>query len=207
MKLFAILSLLLFLASACKKGAGTFELEGQVMDESFAVPLEGATVELFRVAAGSNQMSYIASTTTKSDGKYAFSFPRTRSEAYILKVSKNMYFEETVSINYDDLELNTTNIVNCSTRAKSWIQLRIINNNPNINDHLQFIRQQGKSNCEECCEGGMQHLYGAVDTSIYCINDGNFPYAIEYAVYNSSNSGILSEVSVPFDTTMLLLTY
>ncbi|NDB34403.1 MAG: carboxypeptidase regulatory-like domain-containing protein [Flavobacteriia bacterium] len=178
MKLFAILSLLLFLASACKKGAGTFELEGQVMDESFAVPLEGATVELFRVAAGSNQMSYIASTTTKSDGKYAFSFPRTRSEAYILKVSKNMYFEETVSINYDDLELNTTNIVNCSTRAKSWIQLRII-----------------------------KHLYGAVDTSIYCINDGNFPYAIEYAVYNSSNSGILSEISTPFDTTLILLAY
>jgi len=207
MKLLYISAMLCLLSSACKKGAGTFELEGQVMDDSFAIPLAGATVELYSVAAGSNQMRFVSSVTTKSDGKYAFSFPRTRSVEYRIKVTKNLYFDETVSINYDDLKLNTTNNVQCSTSAKSWIQLRIINNNPNANDHLQYIRQLGKSNCEGCCEGGMQHLYGAVDTSIYCINDGNMPYSIEYAVYNTSNSGILNQVSAPFDTTILWLIY
>ncbi|MBM3164002.1 MAG: carboxypeptidase regulatory-like domain-containing protein [Bacteroidetes bacterium] len=192
---------------ACKKTSGTFTLEGQLIDDSFQQGLSGAVVELYTVYVGSNQLSYLATCTTGEDGKYQFSFPRTRSDKYVLKVTKSMYFQQAIDILYKDLTLEHTNVVDVHCSAKSWIKLRILNTNPNPGDHMQFIRQLGKSNCEECCEGGVQHFYGATDTILYCINDGNFPYSIEFAVYNTNNSGILSEITVPFDTTTLNLTY
>jgi hypothetical protein len=208
MKFLRFVPLLLLVALlGCKKTAGTFTLEGQLYDDSFNQPLSGATVELYSVYSGTNQLSLVGTYTTGIDGKFHFSFPRTRTEKYILKVTKALYFDQSLDIFYGDLSLDETNTVDVHSSAKSWIKLRIVNTNPSASDHMQFIRQLGKSNCDECCDGGIQHFYGPTDTTIYCINDGNFPYSIEYAVYNTSNTGILSEVTVPFDTTTLYLTY
>ncbi|NBX38039.1 MAG: carboxypeptidase regulatory-like domain-containing protein [Flavobacteriia bacterium] len=198
---------LLILLTSCKKGAGSFTLEGQITDDSFGTALAGATVQLHRIYSGTNQSSLEGTFLTGNDGKYHFTFPRTRTEKYILKVFKPQYFDQSITINYSQLQLNQPNLADVHTTAKSWIRLRIVNTNPNVSDQMQFIRQLGKSGCDACCIGGMQHFYGAVDTSIYCINDGNFPYSIEYAVYNTSNTGILSEITLPFDTTTLYLTY
>ena len=208
MKCLRFVSLLLLVALlGCKKTAGIFQLEGQLYDDSFNQPLSGASVELYSVYSGTNQLSLVGTYTTSIDGKYHFSFPRTRTEKYILKVTKALYFDQSLEILYSNLHLKVMNTVNVHCSAKSWIKLRIVNTNPSASDHMQFIRQLGKSNCDECCAGAVQHFYGAADTSIFCINDGNFPYSIEYAVYNTSNSGVLSEVTVPFDTTTLYLTY
>jgi hypothetical protein len=201
------LSLVLLLLFGCNKGAGTFILEGVITDTSFNQPLAGAEVSLYGIAAGNNQYAMIASAVTGADGKYSFTFDRTRTEKYTLYVKKNLYFEQEEEVYYSQLKLKETNIRNVSTTAKSWVEIKIFNNNAANNDHLQFIRQQGKIGCSECCFSGINHLYGFQDTSIFCINDGNSLYSIEYAVFGTSNTGIIGVNTTPFDTTVLNLTY
>ena len=201
------LSLVLLLLFGCNKGAGTFTLEGVITDASFNQPLAGAEVSLYGIAAGNNQYAMIASAVTGADGKYSFTFDRTRTEKYTLYVKKNLYFEQEEEAYYSQLKLKETNIRNISTTAKSWVEIKIFNNNAANNDHLQFIRQQVKNGCSECCFSGTNHLYGFQDTSIFCINDGNSLYSIEYAVFGTSNTGILGVTTTPFDTTVLNLTY
>jgi len=201
------LSLVLLLLFRCNKGAGTFTLEGVITDASFNQPLAGAEVSLYGIAAGNNQYAMIASAVTGADGKYSFTFDRTRTEKYTLYVKKNLYFEQEEEAYYSQLKLKETNIRNVSTTAKSWVEIKIFNNNAANNDHLQFLRQQGKTGCSECCFSGTNHLYGFQDTSIFCINDGNSLYSIEYAVFGTSNTGILGVTTTPFDTTVLNLTY
>jgi hypothetical protein len=201
------LSLVLLLLFRCNKGAGTFTLEGVITDASFNQPLAGAEVSLYGIAAGNNQYAMIASAVTGADGKYSFTFDRTRTEKYTLYVKKNLYFEQEEEAYYSQLKLKETNIRNISTTAKSWVEIKIFNNNAANNDHLQFLRQQGKTGCSECCFSGTNHLYGFQDTSIFCINDGNSLYSIEYAVFGTSNTGILGVTTTPFDTTVLNLTY
>jgi len=201
------LPFLVLLFFGCNKGAGTFTMEGIVTDDSFNQPLSEATVELYGVATGSNQYSLVASAVTDANGKYALSFNRTRTEKYTMIVTKNQYFEQVIDVYYSQLKLKETNIKNVNTTAKSWVEIRILNNNPTNFDHLQFIRQQGKNGCAECCLGGYTDLYGAQDTSIFCANDGNKLYSLEYGVFGTANSGILSVTTIPFDTTVLYLTY
>jgi len=202
--LFSISIVLLF---GCNKGAGTFILEGMITDVSFNQPLAGAAVELYGISGGNNQYTLVASTVTGEDGKYAFTFDRTRTEKYTLYVKKPLYFEQELEVYYSQLKLKETNIRNVSTTAKSWVEIKIFNNNAANNDHLQFIRQQGKSGCSECCFSGITHLYGFQNTSIFCINDGNSLYSIEYGVFGTSNTGIIGVTTTPFDTTVLNLTY
>jgi|LauGreDrversion4_2_1035121.scaffolds.fasta_scaffold26921_4 hypothetical protein len=202
-----LLSLSIMLLLGCNKGAGTFTLEGVITDASFNQPLTGATVELYGISSGNNQYALVASAVTGEDGKYAFTFDRTRTEKYTLYVKKNQYFEQELEVYYSQLKLKETNIRNVTTTAKSWVEIKIFNNNAANNDHLQFIRQQGKNGCSECCFSGITHLYGFQDTSIFCINDGNSLYSIEYAVFGTSNTGILGVTTTPFDTTVLNLTY
>ena len=201
------LPFLVLLFFGCNKGAGTFTMEGIVTDDSFNQPLSEATVELYGVATGSNQYSLVASAVTDANGKYALSFNRTRTEKYTMIVTKNQYFEQVIDVYYSQLKLKETNIKNVNTTAKSWVEIRILNNNPTNFDHLQFIRRQGKNGCAECCLGGYTDLYGAQDTSIFCANDGNKLYSLEYGVFGTANSGILSVTTIPFDTTVLYLTY
>ena len=85
--------------------------------------------------------------------------------------------------------------------------LRFFNSNPDVNDKLTFRKQAGKKLCLECCADADQYLYGAADTSIYCINDGNNLYSYFYEVAFTSNQGIKSATTVPFDTTEIYLNY
>jgi hypothetical protein len=202
-----VLGMAILLLFGCNKGAGTFILEGVITDASFNQPLAGATVELYGVGGGNNQYTIVASTVTGENGKYAFTFDRTRTEKYTLLVNKPLYFEQELEVYYSQLKLKETNIRNVTTTAQSWVEIRIFNNNATNNDHLQFIRQQGKSGCTACCSADFTHLYGAQDTSIFCLNDGNALYSIEYAVFGTSNTGILSVNTTAFDTTVLNLTY
>ncbi|MFM7387840.1 MAG: hypothetical protein ACKO5L_06740, partial [Bacteroidota bacterium] len=109
LRLFSLFLLVALLG--CKKTAGTFQLEGQLYDDSFNQPLSGATVELYSVYSGTNQLSLVGTYTTGLDGKYQFSFPRTRTEKYILKINKTLYFDQSLDIFYSDLSLNETNLV------------------------------------------------------------------------------------------------
>jgi 5-hydroxyisourate hydrolase-like protein (transthyretin family) len=200
--------LLLFAMGSCKKKNITYIVEETVTDNSFAQPLSGATVKLYK-ASGSNfiQGTLVETITTGSDGKYRFDIKRDKTEAYVIVVEKDNYFGTSSNLTQENLDPDKSNARNYAIYAKSWVKLRFVNLNPVQSDVLQYIRQNGKSQCEECCPGGDQFLYGDVDTSIYCINDGNTTYSYYYWVLNTPVNGPKSIVTVPFDTVELLLNY
>lgn len=203
--LFCIIGLL-FIVS-CKKGSAEFTIKGTITDATFQQGLTGATLNLYQYPTGSNTPSLIGTTTLSSDGSYSFTFKRDKMEKYVITVAKTNYFTLNETIYFSSLSIEEDNIRNFSTTAKSWVRLRFLNENPSDLDELRYIKQQGKVSCTECCPSDYVYLSGAVDTSIYCINDGNTVYSYMYSVLNTTNTGILSVTTVPFDTTEIYLAY
>lgn len=200
---FALITILFF---SCKKGQGEFILSGELTDNTFNTALNNAVVKLYKVPAGSTQEILIDNLTTGSDGKYTFKFTRDKTEKYILKVSKANYFELNETIFFSSLDLKEENIRNYSTTAKGWIEIRIVNQNGQSTDQFHFTKQQGKADCSECCPSIEQDLYGPVDTSIYCVNDGNTVYSILY--YGTGIASTVNGVNTTaFDTSTLLINY
>lgn len=198
-----ILSLLL----SCDKGAGEFIICGEVSDDTFNQYLIGANISIYKVPVASSSEQYISSQTIGSDGKYRFIVPRERMEKYIIRVTKSNYFPIEKTIYFSALKLKVENTYNLSTWAKSWVELKFVNQNPQIQDHLAYIKQAGDTACLECCPSTEQHLYGAIDTSIFCINKGNTLYSILYWVMNTTNQGYLETTTTAFDTTQIYLNY
>jgi hypothetical protein len=202
-------SVILFIIvfSACKKGKGDFTLKGVITDTTFSQPHVGAVVKLYQVPVGTTQEVLIGTQTLGSNGAYSFTFPRDKMEKYVVKVTKNNYFSLNEIVYFSELTLEEDNIANFSTTAKSWAKLRFINSNPQPGDILTYIKQEGKANCPECCTTNETIFFGALDTTIYCINDGNRIYSYFYTVSGTTNQGIKSATTIAFDTTEILLNY
>lgn len=206
MRVFIYLSVLI-VVFACKKGKADFTLKGTITDQTFVQNLSGAQVKLYQVPVGSTSLKEIGSMTLGSDGQYSFTFPRDKMEKYVLKVTKSGYFDLERDIYFSDLTIEEANVRNFGTTAKSWVKLTFHNTNPLPDDHLQYIKQAGKEGCEECCTDQEQQLYGAVDTSIYCINDGNTTYSYLYWVIGTTDQGLKGVSTTAFDTTEIILNY
>jgi len=209
MKKLALLTLIgLVLFGACKKGKADFTLKGTLTDATFNTPMTNATVKLFATEAGSSTVKQIASTTADALGNYEFVFPRDKVETYYLEIQKDNYFEVYEAIPFADLSVEDENVYNFSTTAKAWVRFHIQNPGGAATDQLEYIRQEGKIDCAECCPGGYQYFYGAVDTTFYCANDGNAIYSGYYwATGGSSNSGPVSVQTTPFDTVDIIINF
>lgn len=208
MRLITILiSFLLITFVSCKKGKADFVIKGSINDQTYSAWLSNAEVKLFATEAGSSEENLIATTTTDVSGNYSFTIPRDKMESYSIKINKSLYFEIHEIINFSSLTIEEDNIRNYSTTAKSWVKLRFINQNPQPGDELKYTKEQGKTNCTECCAQGDYYLDGPVDTTIYCINDGNTTYAYHYWILNSTIHGSKSVLTQAFDTTEILLEY
>ena len=199
------LSILIF--NSCTKGKSDVTIRGVITDSSFNTPLSGASVSLYEIAAAGGVSSLIGQATLSSDGSYSFTFPRNIAEGYELFVEKNNYFSINETIAFSNLTIEEDNILNFSTTALSWAKLRFINLSPQPGDILRYIRNEGKTDCVECCIGGEHFLYGSVDTTIYCANDGNTIYSYQYYDYATGNQGVKSTTTTAFDTTEILLSY
>ncbi len=207
MKIIVFILLLGLLLFSCKKGQGTYVLSGEISDGTFQAQLDGAMVYLYKVPAGSSNEILIDSMILGDDGKYSFCFPREQIEKYILKISKEGYFNLNEEVYLSSLSLDQENLRNYSTYAKSWVGIQLFNQNPEPIDHLTYIKQDGKQNCVECCPSTEQHFYGETDTTIYCINNGNEAYSIFYWENGTSNQAILSEITPAFDTSYISIVY
>ena len=202
------LIVIISLVGGCKKkGKADFTLKGVITDGTFSTPFINADVYLYETIAGQNSSTLIGQTTTNSFGEYSFTFSRNKAESYFLSSSKPDYFPLEETIYFSDLTIEEDNIRNYTTTALSWVRLRFFNQSPMASDVLQYTRQIGKINCSTCCSSGVNYLNGAVDTSIYCVNDGNTVYQYQYAVQGTTNNGIRSATSVAFDTTEIFLSY
>ena len=200
--------ILLFLITvSCKKGQANFVLKGTITDLTFNQSLKGATVKLYQVPVGTTQNQLLNSSIIGNDGSYTFTFPRDKMEKYIMVITKTNYFDISEEVFFSTLSTKDDNIRNFSTTAKSWAKLTFINSNPLPSDQLKYIKQAGKEGCSECCSDAEQLLVGTVNTSIYCINDGNTDYSYYYWLLGTTNQGLKSAYTTAFDTVEISLTY
>ena len=199
--------LIVLLSVSCKKGKANFVVSGTLTDLTFSNNLTGATVKLYQVPVASSQEQLIETITSGEDGSYSFTFPRDKMEKYILKISKQGYFEIQKEVFFSELTIKEDNIRNYATTAKSWVKLRFINTVSSASDHLRYIKQEGKIDCQDCCSKDEQNYYGALDTIIYCVNDANTNYSYYYWIIGTPNQGLKSAFTTPFDTTEILLDY
>lgn len=206
LKFFSVV-LLACVVISCKKGKADFVLKGTISDATFHQGLVNAKVYLYAVPVASSQQNLVGSTQLAADGSYSFTFPRDKMEKYIIQVVKQNYFTLSEEVFFSDLVVGEDNVRNFSTTAKSWVKLTFHNLNPLSGDHMYYIKQAGKEGCSECCSDSEQHFYGALDTSIYCINDGNTYYTYFYSVLGTPNSDILGTYTTAFDTTEIILNY
>jgi hypothetical protein len=199
--------LLLIFSLSCSKKTSKFTLTGTIRDTSLNENLSNATISIYKKLQVNSFETLIAKSTTNSEGDYSFTFDRDKSEKYILKISKDNYFNTEEIILFSSLSIEGNNIRNYSTTAKSWVKLHFRNIDPKPEDQLRFMKQQGKVSCDDCCPPDYQYIYGSADTSIYCINDGNTIYSYIYSVIGTSNQAIKSVITIPFDTTEIYLEY
>ena len=201
------LSLILTASSSCKKGKADFTITGTITNTSINSGLDGATVKIYETPAGSGALELIGTATTNISGLYSFSFPRNQSESYTITCEKSNHFSIEETINFSDLSIKEDNVYNYSTSAKSWAKLRFVNVSPSGSDNLKFTKTAGKSGCIECCENTETSLVNIIDTTIYCINDGNTTYSYTYLHVGTSNFGDKSAITLPYDTTEIILNY
>jgi len=189
--------------SCKKKGKATLVLKGVITNASSNIPLDGTTVKLYEQVAGSTNPNLLGTVTTNSFGEYSFSFARNQVESYKLTANHASFFSIESVINFSDLTIENDNVRSFSTYAKSWAWIHFVNQTGVSS--VQFQRTVGKINCIECCPSTQQTINGFTDTSIYCINDGNTSYSFSYIVPGSSTTGNKTVVTVPFDSTEMLL--
>ena len=201
--LFASMLLLI----SCKKGAGTYVIKGEITDLTFDQGHSDAIVRLYKVPIGTQEMIPVDSATLESNGSYTFSFIREQIEKYVIYVEKEGYFDIVDDLYLSSLTLESDNIRNYGTKAKAWIGIQIQNNSPEDSDHFRYIKQEGLEDCSECCPNSEQNFYGALDTTIYCINNGNEVYSLLYWIIGTSNTDLVSKITSPFDTSYVSIGY
>lgn len=193
---------------SCKKDAIDFTLKGTISNATFGGGLEGATITLTQIPIGGSTPKVIGSSILSSDGAYSYTFPREKVEKYILTVEKTNYFSINQDISFSDFSTETPLERSYSTTAKSWVKLVFTNVAPaTIGDGLTFNKQEGKVGCSECCPQETHNLIGIVDTTFYCVNDANTTYSYFYNVVNTTNQGIESITTIPFDTVTITKNY
>ena len=195
------------LIGSCQKNAGIFEISGTVTDLSSSSGLENCKLYLYSYPVGTGEELLTDSTFTQNDGSYTFSFERAQMEKYKIELEKDGYFEGEEIIYFSALTLEEVNTVNLETYGKSWVGIRLKNNSPQIEDHFRYIKQEGKTNCSECCPAEEQNFYGDLDTTIYCANNANENYSIMYWVIGTSIVDIASVNTTFLDTTLIEVTY
>ncbi len=209
MKITQVLILFLSLSIiSCKKGKADFTIKGTVQDVAFNQGLKSTSISIYQLPIGESVEKLLATTTTDDNGFYTFTFQREPTEKYILRIEKLNYFEFEKDIQFSSLTVENDNVRDFDIYAKSWVKIRIRKTSTSGEPQsIRYIQQEGKKNCPECCPNTEQNYEKVSDTSIFCINNGNTNYSIYYWLSGSSDQGLKSVYTTPFDTTELLITY
>lgn len=185
---------------SCKKKDLKFTINGVVSDATFSVPASGVEVQLYVTPLGESK-KLVGTQLTSSDGFFEFLIERERIEKVDLEYVKQAYFDESVLINFSDLQVNEDNDASQSITAKSWVRFNIRNQLPSsASDEFKLFKYRGKEDCSECCPIGYSFYYGAVDTAVICANNANSYTSFYYWVIDTQINGQDSVYTTPFDT-------
>ena len=205
MKKLLAITALIALSIGCKKKDIAYDITGTVIDGTNGnAALSGVTVQLYSTPSGGGTQTYISQQTTASDGTYSFHIERERVESYTLVFNKTNFFDHQQNFTYDDASNSNSSAFNATLYSKGWVRLRFVT--ADANSTLSITRHAGKTDCDECC-GSTFSFSGVTDTTFYCINNGNSPYAYYWFRNGGATHGDTSIVTPAGDTATLLLNY
>lgn len=199
--LFVVILLMSF--CSCSRKELSFTISGDLTDATFSQGLSEGTLELYIYGVGSSFPKLLNETYPDADGSYSIEVDREQAEKFELRYKGgDRYFPKIINIPFSDLEVNKDNIYDITTTAKSWARFVIKNqSSPSSEDEFKFLKQGGKTNCDECCADGYSYYYGAIDTVVYCINDGNTNLPFYYWINGTEQVGQFDLYTPAFDTT------
>jgi len=202
MKKVLLFILVLTSLCTCKKKNLEYEISGTVYDKSLNKSMAGVDVT---ISVSKNSGFYdLATVTTDNEGKYSYKLLRENYHQIRIQVAPTHYFDQNSTTTLEGLSLDKPNTFDFNLYAQSWVRLHFVSDG---SKQLRYYKQAGKSGCDACCEAGEKQVNFKVDTSIFCINDGNTPYQIFYDVMGGTDSGTKNVTTVAFDTTEILVNY
>lgn len=207
MERIGILLICLAFLYSCEKGTGEFVLKGTVSDNTFNQGLQNASLKLYKVPIGTSDELFVKSINLPADGSYEIAVPREKMERYIIRIEKPLYFPIEKDVYYSALNIEKPTLINLNTTAMAWAKIHFKNNNPTPLDHFRYIKQEGLAACATCCPSTTQNFYGALDTTFYCLNNGNTNYSIYYWEMNTNNNGAKTTYTTAFDTSSIEVIY
>lgn len=173
-KLVLSLTVVFFFVGCNKAGDLVFIIEGEIFDKSFNEKLQNGTVQLFRVPTATTQEILIA-TQNVSNGKYSFTFPRDMSERYILRFSKDNYFDEVHEVHFSQLEVGKAYKLNFIAEAIAMMNWVLVDQNPsNPNNSVIVQKLSGRIIGQGVCPNQQYEFFGGAQSdTLRCAVGGN----------------------------------
>jgi basic membrane lipoprotein Med (substrate-binding protein (PBP1-ABC) superfamily) len=169
-----VLSTIALFYSCNKKGDLVFIIEGNVSDKSFNQNLQSGVVKLYKVPAATTQEILIAEQNIVN-GAYSFTFDRDMSEKYVLRFSKDNYFEEDFEVLFSQLEVGKPYALNFTVEAvamMNWIIIDQAPTNPNASVSIQKLN--GRTTGAGTCSNQQYEYYGGLNPdTLRCAVGGN----------------------------------
>lgn len=164
-----------FFLDACKKKVPLeFTIEGQIYDKSFAQNNVGGVVKLYKVLAATTQEIFVDEQII-TNGAYKFVFERDRSEKYVLRFSKDNYFDEMHTIFFSQLQVGETFAFNFSVEAFAEMIWVFVDQPPvNENYSVSLHKLNGRESGSGACPNQIYEYYGGLDQdTLRCAVGGN----------------------------------
>lgn len=198
--------------TGCDEKTDVFMFDCVVYDERVDIPVENANVNLLvqRASGGFNpNFESIGTATTDASGRFYIEVDKEVFYAYRLEVSHPDHFDESFSINPDDVPFSTAYEETFVIDPKAWVATHLINQNASQTATFAVVADNG--NCSQCCSGGNTIVQGSnVDSVFICpvYGEQQINIAGNYVDENGSVFQIAETAYVTaFDTTTVTVTY
>lgn len=201
------LSTIVLFNSGCKKEKGNYIIEGTITDNTLGQAMAGQSLTVYVQNAGASNYLVHSTITTDANGLYHIEIERDQLDKIKIEGAKENYFPVEFVIPVSTLTVDQTYTLNKGTTAKSWARMIFIHQTGDPNAVLQYTKNDGKQDCDECCPKTMQTLTGFVHDTVYCINDGNTNYSYNYLVLGSTGFNTKTCYTPALDTGEVILNY
>ena len=173
---FFVLGLLCFawLLPSCKKKELVFIIEGEIFDKSFNQNLIDGTLKIYRVPPASTQEILIAEKVVV-DGSYSITFPRDKSERYVIRFYKDNYFEEVHEVYFSQLEIGKPYELNFQVEAFAMMNWVLVDELPNNTNNTVIVQKlDGRTGGQGACPNQQYEFFGGLlNDTLRCAVSGN----------------------------------
>ena len=193
----------------------TLVISGLLTDPNQAIPVGGATVELWtqRIESGIFIANYNLSGTSISgtDGRFLFEIDYKSYTGIKLIFAKAGYHGWTVDLNAEKVKDDGGIDAEYQMLPKAVLEIHVVNDNPyDSDDYFEFRLLNGFTNCEACCKGDKYQFFGTqIDQIILCQVIGHQDIMIQWQKHKNGEETSETDIYFikAFDTTGIVLSY